>query len=391
MTFKFNPFTNKLDIVGSGGGGGGITTLDGDTGSATGSTILVTARGSISGQNCGSSVSFTGSGSTLEIDVTDANGNTLIGRGAGKLNTTGSSNVGLGVIALRSISTTLSPNNNTAIGFASMASTVQGVNNTAVGSDSLLSSIGDWNAAFGFQALQLLVGTAGVGDFNTALGPQAGYQLLSGVQNNLIGYNAGGNYISSESNNICIGHPGSPGEDDTTRIGLGKTACFVSGIAGVAISNPNLNMVTIDTSSEQMGSVAFSQGTWVPDVQFGGSSTGFVYSTQLGEYTQVGNIVFINGDVAFTTVGSGTGAVTITGLPVRCIQTNSGAVNLPITQMTISSVGSSTMCFNTGTASFALTGIVNNSATGANAAMTTTNTTIANGQFFRFSGFYFAG
>jgi len=321
------------------GGGGGITTLNGDIGSATGSTILVTALGSISGQDCGSSVAFTGSGSTMELDVTDAAGNTFIGRGAGKLNSQASTSVALGVIALRSISTTLGSNSNTAIGYASMNSTVQGVQNTAVGLFSLGSSLGDSNTAIGCQALSSLVGTGGVGDFNTAVGNAAGAGVVSGTLNTFLGYNSGNNYTGSESNNLCIAHPGTTGDNDTIRIGLGsKTACFVAGIAGVTVSNTN--MVTINTATGQMGSQAVPGGGGITTINGdSGSISGSTVTIYADNSTQNcgSSVEFVNsGTISIlnvtdsshnTIIGKSAGNATLTG-SVSCIYGESAGSSL---------------------------------------------------------------
>tara|TARA_R110000868_G_scaffold396050_1_gene668088 strand:- start:2256 stop:3908 length:1653 start_codon:yes stop_codon:yes gene_type:complete len=69
---------------------GGITTLGSDSGTATGTTVNVLAG--FSSQNCGSSVLFTGATDTIQLDVTDALTNTIVGKLAGNATLTGSSN-----------------------------------------------------------------------------------------------------------------------------------------------------------------------------------------------------------------------------------------------------------------------------------------------------------
>ena len=65
MPFKYNPFTNKLDISGTnGGGGGGVDTLTGNVGG----NISPDGSGNINIVG-GGSVSVSGSGSTLTITV----------------------------------------------------------------------------------------------------------------------------------------------------------------------------------------------------------------------------------------------------------------------------------------------------------------------------------
>ena len=59
-------------------------------------------------------------------------------------------------------------------------------------------------------------------------------------------------------------------------------------------------------------------GNWTPKLAFGGveiSTTSGVYSIQQGSFVRNGNFVTVIGKIAASTLGSGTGAVTITNLP----------------------------------------------------------------------------
>jgi len=60
----------------------------------------------------------------------------------------------------------------------------------------------------------------------------------------------------------------------------------------------------------------YQQGTFTPALSIGGSSTGITYSTQSGEYTQIGNVVYFAIKFVLSSTNSLTGAVLITGLPV---------------------------------------------------------------------------
>lgn len=66
------------------------------------------------------------------------------------------------------------------------------------------------------------------------------------------------------------------------------------------------------------GSVATqgAQTTWIPGIAFGGGSTGITYTTQTGQYSQVGNVVYFQCNIVLSNKGSSTGVATITGLPV---------------------------------------------------------------------------
>jgi len=59
----------------------------------------------------------------------------------------------------------------------------------------------------------------------------------------------------------------------------------------------------------------YEEGTWTPTLRFNQNASGITYSTQDGQYTKIGNMVYINGIILLTSKGSNTGAATIAGLP----------------------------------------------------------------------------
>lgn len=56
-------------------------------------------------------------------------------------------------------------------------------------------------------------------------------------------------------------------------------------------------------------------GVFTPVLNFGGASTGILYSVQSGTYSLIGNSVVFNLNIQLSSKGSSTGAATITGLP----------------------------------------------------------------------------
>ena len=56
-------------------------------------------------------------------------------------------------------------------------------------------------------------------------------------------------------------------------------------------------------------------GSWTPEIEFGGASVGVAYTSQLGNYHRIGNMVFIQLAVALTNNGSSTGQAKIS-LPI---------------------------------------------------------------------------
>lgn len=60
----------------------------------------------------------------------------------------------------------------------------------------------------------------------------------------------------------------------------------------------------------------YVEGTWTPNIQIAGSSTGITYSTQAGYYSRINNNVTIYAYIVLSSKGVGAGAVTISNLPV---------------------------------------------------------------------------
>lgn len=249
-------------VSSGGGGGGGIQTIDGDSGSVTGSTVSLT--GLATG---GGSVEFIGSGTVMTLNTSDGNGNTTIGTDTGTMNS-GDYNTALGFATLSSVS----GNYNTAIGYEAMQ-VVTGSDNVGIGREAfyfaMLSgnynvgiggtalnslSTGDNNVAVGFAAL----GTANGPSNNVGIGYQAMPYLETGGNNIGIGYFSGSSYIGAESDNICIGNIGVLSETNTIHIGTQgsgdgeQNACYIAGIYGVTTLNPVT--VTIDSVTGQLGS-----------------------------------------------------------------------------------------------------------------------------------------
>lgn len=110
---------------------------------------------------------------------------------------------------------------------------------------------------------------------------------------------------------------GSTTSGSTSVIQAPAGGITLTGVAGTSVSN--LNYVTINSSTGQLGSTAntgSAQTSFTPALQFGGASTGITYSIQTGYYSRVGNIVYYSLYLALSAVGSATGDATISGLPI---------------------------------------------------------------------------
>ena len=127
----------------------------------------------------------------------------------------------------------------------------------------------------------------------------------------------------------------------------------------------------------------YAPGTWSPVLAFGGASTGITYSTQQGEYTQIGNMVFYNIFLILTSKGSATGGATIS-LP-------SPATGGNLTLATAGYWTSITLTTNyTSVGGYAQSNVLNLVENGNNVASTALlNTNFANTTAIGISGFYF--
>ncbi len=176
-------------------------------GTITSGTFTLSAGPGLTPPNCGSSVSFTGSGTTLLLNVTDSNNNTIIGGSAGGTSiSSGAGNAGFGGNTFRYLTT--------------------GSYNTACGTAALVNVIsGNYNTAVGYNALN----GADTYSYSTALGYSAGSASLGADNSNIcIGYNVTG--VNGRSNSLQIGI------DTGTSAGYLNSA-FISGITGKTSSS----------------------------------------------------------------------------------------------------------------------------------------------------------
>ena len=226
-SITITPGSGTIDIIAA-GGGGGITTIDGNSGSVTGSTIEITG-GSSGGV-------FTGSGTTLTMSFTELN-----------LPATSSSSVGV-----------------INIGGPRFVHSGNGITNgnTYVGSSAGSSGDDTCNTGVGMDSLTKVNG----GARNTAVGYASMASLLNGAANTAIGYLAGSQYTGSESNNILLGAVGVAGESSVMRLGIGcpngdPTVAYMGGIYGNAPGG-GAEFVFIDSSglmSSAAASPSFSE------------------------------------------------------------------------------------------------------------------------------------
>jgi hypothetical protein len=183
--------------------------------------------------------------------------NSMFGAASGASMTSGSNNNGFGCNTLLACTT---GTNNCAMGFGSLGNS-NSSNNCAIGHISSLNiTSGNFNTSLGSMSLNFATSASN----NTAIGYGSLVRAL-GSENTALGYNSGDAYNTTESSNILIKNPGVTGESNKIRIGINgsglgqQNATFIAGIAGVTTSNSQ--MVTIDSTTGQLGSTSIPTGT----------------------------------------------------------------------------------------------------------------------------------
>jgi len=91
---------------------------------------------------------------------------------------------------------------------------------------------------------------------------------------------------------------------DSTIVSINLTGGQIA-FPGTAVPSADVN--TLDD---------YEEGTWTPDLQFGGAKVDIVYGIQAGTYTVCGNRLFFSSRITLTSKGSSTGNAQIHGLPV---------------------------------------------------------------------------
>lgn len=227
----------------------GIATISGDNGSITGSSVTIFAnRGSL---GAGSSVRFNNSGATSTFIVTDSSNNTVVGNSSGTLTVTGTRNSVFGSAALANVAAGAS---NSGIGSFCLSSVSSGSNNTAAGYNSLSG-------------------------------------ISSGQYNNAFGYDSGSGLTVGDSGNLLLANTGTAGDTHTMRLGttgsgtyqVNKT--FLAGTNGITSSNAV--MVTMNSSTEQLGTMTIPAAFTTIATQTFSTGTGTYTPTSGMKYCQV--------------------------------------------------------------------------------------------------------
>jgi hypothetical protein len=269
-----NSSTGQLGVSAT---GGGIVTLDGNSGSATGATVTIEGGNNITTAGAASTLTVNVSGTTdfslltgngtgsisslgiatngeLPIGSTGANpvlATLTAGSGINITNGAGSITIaatGSGIVTLdgdtgSATGATVTIETNPGVNYGSLSFSGAGstltLNTSTPGETVALGKFSSItygaSAMIGFAA----GGSTGGGSQCVAVGFSALGQLVGGTGNTAVGYTAGNSYTAAEAGNICIGHSvvGVGGESNTTRLGVQgtQTACYIAGIYGETV------------------------------------------------------------------------------------------------------------------------------------------------------------
>jgi hypothetical protein len=92
----------------------------------------------------------------------------------------------------------------------------------------------------------------------------------------------------------------------------------------------------------------YEEGSWTPALTFGGASVGITYSTQLGTYTKVGNMVQGRFAIILTNKGSSVGNALIGGLPFT-VGSELGNATVELANNFVTNIASNGYCTNVAT------------------------------------------
>lgn len=293
-------------IVATGSGSAGQVLTSNGPGVDPSFQAAATGISSVLTANSTPQFALVGSTSTVDFGLS----NLVLGTDLPAL-TVGNDNVGLGDDVFLALT---EGNGNSAVGFHSMDSLTTGSNNVAVGKNTLVVMTGSvQNVAIGASALQNLAVSTGS---NTAVGYASLDTITTGTANTALGEGAGGDLTTSDSSNIVIKNAGTPGDNNTIRIGTQgagvgqQSRAFVAGITGVTVAGSA--PIAVDTNG-QVSSLGFGSATQILTSNGAGTSPTWQAAPATGGQTITGDDAVVLSPTAgnWNVLGQDAGAVSV--------------------------------------------------------------------------------
>ena len=116
-----------------------------------------------------------------------------------------------------------------------------------------------------------------------------------------------------------------------------------------------------------------SSTSWTPALLFGGAAVGMTFTTQIGRYARVGNLVTFEATLVLSAKGSSTGLATITGLPISTVSATGLVVPFPVILYSGSTITAGNQVYATMTSNSATINLYNHAPTAAVAGLTDAN------------------
>lgn len=108
--------------------------------------------------------------------------------------------------------------------------------------------------------------------------------------------------------------------EDRTGAMVGGEEVSEAGEVGYDSTTSGLAATNVQEALDELQ----ASGSWTPDLQFGGSTTGISYSARDGHYYQLGAVVIVTGTIELSSKGTATGNATLAGLPAAAADNLAG-------------------------------------------------------------------
>ena len=116
-----------------------------------------------------------------------------------------------------------------------------------------------------------------------------------------------------------------------------------------------------------------SATSWTPSLRFGGASVGMTFTTQIGRYARMGNLVKFEATLVLSAKGSSTGAATIVTLPLAAATVAGLVVPFPVILYSGSTITAGNQVYATVTSGSTTLNLYNHAPTAALASLTDAN------------------